>query len=588
MDRRRLPRLTRYSQRNTGREEQGSMPVTDIKEIRLLPPLAIGRFGGSPEPMDNYDAIVGDPADYRRLVPAETLVVDLNSGEVVHSQVPAALRFRDGAGLIRPVCPFLEVWARYEDNGDLLPLTLIELGELGLSPAALSWTVSVANLKMLRRTGDPGDRVSAEVSGVTDHARRPLDARAVSFKTDRTVRLGWAHYIKPTAAFPQVRFRFTPGIGQVFGARPDGVITAQNDVYDGTRGTWDTYTDDAPPANPADPRARFSTMPSFIYGQNRATGENLGYFDDSCDGIVTVTLARAGGPSLTTFARISAGPPDFAPDSFPVRTMGDELEQLALGPAVDAVTAEEVTDIVRRAQETLRLMDPAHENARYAGNVFSSTEAAYRTVYSIHTSLLANLSVGLAAPASSPERRASHASLTRIDQILRDFGQVGDRSTSGRRKMPALMRGADALDLALNRRQRSKIRKAVEVFAPATETGSPQVVAMWRMIRSFQPVAMLHAAFSEDGRSLADRFADPDEVLEYLRIAVAKGSVATTAGLAGQPLVLPGDVGGSAMPALVRRAEHPMNGPLSGYRDQDTGRSGIDVLEDWIASLEEA
>ena len=31
------------------------MPVTNIHEIRLLPPLAIGRFGSSAEPMHNYE-----------------------------------------------------------------------------------------------------------------------------------------------------------------------------------------------------------------------------------------------------------------------------------------------------------------------------------------------------------------------------------------------------------------------------------------------------------------------------------------------------------------------------------------------------
>ena len=33
------------------------MPVTAIHEIRLLPPLAIGRFGSSAEPMHNYDSV---------------------------------------------------------------------------------------------------------------------------------------------------------------------------------------------------------------------------------------------------------------------------------------------------------------------------------------------------------------------------------------------------------------------------------------------------------------------------------------------------------------------------------------------------
>jgi hypothetical protein len=561
------------------------MPVSDVKEIRLLPPLAIARFGGSEEPMDNYDVLPGDLAGFRRLAPTETLVVNPNSGEIVRSHVPSELRFRDGAGQIRPVCPFLEVWARYEDGGDLLPLTLAELGDLGLSPGDLSWSVTVGNLKMLRRTGDPGDRISIEINGITDHARRPLEARAANFRTDRSIRLGSVQYIKPTPEFPQIRLRFTPSKGHVFGAQANAVISPENALYDATRGTWDNHNDATPPTSPADPRARLPTTPAGIYAVNRTTGDNLGYFDDSCDGIVTVTLRRASGVALNSFARVAAGPPDFAPDSFPVRTMGDDLEQLALGPVVDTVSADEVMDIVRRALETLRIMDPVHENARYAGGAFNPSEAAYFTVRAIHTSILGTLQTGLAAPAGAPDRQRAHATLTRIDQILRDFDQIGDRTRAGRRRMPALMRGADGLDLTLSRRQRSKIRKAVEVFAPAPETGSQEVVAVRRMIRSFQAVAVLHAGFSDNGRSLADRFANPDEVLEYLLTASAKGSVATAAGLAGRPLVVPGDPAGSALLAAISRTEHPMNGPLSAYRDEVTGRSGLAVLEGWIVSL---
>jgi hypothetical protein len=109
------------------------MPVSDIKEIRLLPPLSIGRFGGSAEPMHNYEVVVGSPTGYRDLVPAETLLLNPNSGEIVAKNTPPAVRFKDGAGRVKPVCPFLEVLARYEDNGDFLPLTMRELQDLGLA-----------------------------------------------------------------------------------------------------------------------------------------------------------------------------------------------------------------------------------------------------------------------------------------------------------------------------------------------------------------------------------------------------------------------------------------------------------------------
>jgi hypothetical protein len=105
------------------------------------------------------------------------------------------------------------------------------------------------------------------------------------------------------------------------------------------------------------------------------------------------------------------------------------------------------------------------------------------------------------------------------------------------------------------------------------------------MIETFAGVAGLHASFSEDGRSLASRFAEPPAVLDYLRKAVAKGAVASDAGIAGQPLVVPGDPQSSAFVRAISRDEHPMNGPLSSYSDPSSGKSGLQVVQDWITSL---
>jgi hypothetical protein len=561
------------------------MPVTEVKEIRLLPPLAIGRFGDSAEPMHNYEAVINNATGYRDLVPADTLVVNPTSGEIVQKFQPPAVRFKDGAGRIKPVCPFLEVWAMFDQEAELRPLTLTELTDLNRGPEHVSWDVTFGNLKMLRRTGDPGDSVQSQVLGISDHDRHRLAGRAPNFKADRSVHFGWVQYVKPTPAFPEIRFRFTPPPGQVYGSRQDTNVTAQNAVYDATRGTWPSHTDQAVPTTSPDPRAHLSTVPSFIYARNRA-GKNLGYFDDSSDGIVTVTLTLQDGRKLSSFARASAGPPAFAPDSQPVRSMADELEQMTLGPFVADVTVEEVLDVVRRAVETMRLIDTAWWNQNYADNAFDSNVAAYGRVREIHTSLFATLATGLAAPANSNDRQAAYGTLTQIETVLREYDAVADERRVARQHMPALMRGADGNDLALNRRQRSKLRRALKVFAPTLEQGgSPEVAAMTRMIDTFQAMAGLHARFVEDNRSLADRFADPSAVLDYLRKAVAKGSVATAAGLAGEPLVVPGDPRNSAFLLTISRPEHPMNGPISSYRDSQTSKTGLQVIQDWIASL---
>src|SRR5215472_15731517 len=94
-----------------------------ILELRILPPLAIARLGSSPEPLENYDLCVVDPLCYRRIEPAETLLVDPAGGAVVEAYKPREIRFRDEAGRIRPVAPFFEVYARTSQDV-LEPLTL--------------------------------------------------------------------------------------------------------------------------------------------------------------------------------------------------------------------------------------------------------------------------------------------------------------------------------------------------------------------------------------------------------------------------------------------------------------------------------
>jgi hypothetical protein len=562
------------------------MPVTDIKEIRILPPLAIGRFGSSAEPMHNYEADITSATGFRALRAAETLMINPSTGEVVAKQTPPAVRFKDAAGRVKPVCPFLEIWARFDNETELRPLTLTELGDLGRGPEHIAWEATFANLKILRRTGEPGDRVEARITGIVTHDRRALQGRCANFKADRFVVFGSVQYVKPTPAFPEIRLRFTPPAGLVYGHTASAIIPAENAVYDRTRGTWDTHTDAAVPASAPDPRAHLSTIPSFIYARSRPPRRNLGYLDDASDGIVSATLTLQDGRRLSAFARAAAGPPDYAPDSSPVRSMQDELEQIVFGPEALDVTAEQVLDTVRRALETMRLMNTDVLNAEYSDNAFAADRAAYGSASVLHTGLLDTLAKGLAAAATPNERQGAHATLQKIDAILREYDAIGDQRPAARTRMPGMMRGADGNDLALNRRRRSQIRKALEVFKPAPSGGvGTEAGAMIGMITNFAAFAAFHTDFAEDDLSLADRFSDPPKVLDYLRKAVAKGSVATAAGVAGQPLVVPGDPAGSAFLKTISRPEHRMNRPISTYRDPTSGKTGFQVIEAWIVSL---
>lgn len=466
-----------------------------ISELRILPPLAIGRLGSSPHPLENYELRIEDPLGPRKIEPAETLRVDEATGEVVEAYRPKTVRLsggretvalRDEEGRIRPVAPFLEVFARTSDDV-LEPLTLDLLERHGLGPEDVRWTVTVGNSKAARRTGDPKARILATVA-TSDHRRHVLEGRCDNFLPDEILPLGSVRYIKPNDAFPEIRLRFTPAAGLVYGSsdrRITGVdakgeytvddkadeVVADRIVYDRTKGPegrnerWWGYADGLT-------RIPLRTNPGAIYA-GIDLGDPLGqvawgYLDDECDGIVSVEL-DVHGRTLRAFARIGAGPPNFAPDGKPIRTIHDEIEQLLFGTEVadGEVTDEEVENIVRCAMDTVRLMNTAvmngnpvdgrsdvastmpRQDANDHGRLFAPVMAMNLvdnlSVLGLHQSLMTALRSG-AAPWFA--------------QVLRRPEEIGDLTDEGRRKMPAMMRGADGRYLTLTRRQIAKIETA--------------------------------------------------------------------------------------------------------------------------------
>ena len=133
-----------------------------IKELRLLPPLAIGRLGSADAPLAAYELVVpeDDPLGFRRIEPRETLEVDPQSGAITSAAAPDAVAFRDAGGAVRPVAPFVELFAILDGaEDDLVPVTPALLNAAGYRLDSLQWEVAVANNKAWRRTGDAGDRI---------------------------------------------------------------------------------------------------------------------------------------------------------------------------------------------------------------------------------------------------------------------------------------------------------------------------------------------------------------------------------------------------------------------------------------------
>lgn len=454
-----------------------------IRELRLLPPLAIGRLGSAPEPQDNYitEEDPERPLAFRRIVPQPTLVVDEATGEV-HSHVPSEITWKIGSR-IRPVAPFLEAFAvvGHDDGPDTLePLTPALVDQTGLGPANVAWRIRVANRKVVRRTGNPDNLVEADTGWITDHDRHTLKGHCKNFiSPDAAINFGHGRFIRPNSDYPEIRLRFTPGQGLIYGPNqlpggpPDPVIPPDRAIYDRTK-DWFEFGKN-PVENETLPPSLYAIQPPAPTWLNDNIAISRGYLDDACDGFVEVRLTLASGDELTAAARVCAGPPAVVPDSGFVRNLADDLEQVLYGPNVDPdepyeVTVNRAADIVRRAYETVRFLNVALMNGNnYQGRPAllldsmpeeesADTERAIRpimgpgtvdtaAILALHEQVYAALRGG-AAPW--------------FINLLRQPDQVGDYTDHGRRKMPALMCGADNNYLALTWRQIDTIRRTAE------------------------------------------------------------------------------------------------------------------------------
>jgi hypothetical protein len=462
-----------------------------IKELRILPPLAFARLGSAAEPLDNYTVeVVEDPVDpldnYRQIKPAATLVVDETTGEVTAASTPSAITFKQD-GRIRPVAPFLEVFA-VTGKDKLEPLTVGLLQRAGLEPANVSWRVVVANRKVVRRTDNERDLVAADTQWFSGHEPQPLRGYCKNFiSSDRFIDLGRVRYLKPNEKFPGIRLRFTPAHGLIYGPRlkeKDPLISHDRAIYDVKKGSWYEFQV-IPPQEPGPGSARGfqdETMPPSLFAIKPPAPPWLhddkaisrGYLDDACDGFVEVALTLRNGKQLIARSRIVSAPPLLVPDSFMVRTLADEFDQIIHGPTVSKTEPPEVTraraeDIIRRAYETVHFLNVEVMNGDDVGDRAAEeldtmpaeeafgTQRMMRPIFdkkSGRTNTLAALEQHRIAFQWIREGNA-----TLILPYLRQPDEVADYTDTGRRKMPALMCGADNNYLALTHRQIDTIRK---------------------------------------------------------------------------------------------------------------------------------
>src|SRR5260370_26590030 len=98
-------------------------------------------------------------------------MVDRSSGEIRSARVARTLEFKHD-DRIRPVAPFLEVFALTDDD-KLEPLTLELLRRHHLDEKAISWRASVANPKGARPPPHAQDLVAAGIHWVHGHDAHP-------------------------------------------------------------------------------------------------------------------------------------------------------------------------------------------------------------------------------------------------------------------------------------------------------------------------------------------------------------------------------------------------------------------------------
>jgi hypothetical protein len=369
-----------------------------IHGIFLDPPIAIARLGGSEVPQPAYTWV--QPLSPRTEDSGQTVVMPQWSLNVlpngsVEPFLPSAMQFRDGA-LIRPVCPFFELWALVgapnaaPDVWKEEPVTPELLRQFGATLSDLTFRVDAHNAKAARRARNPalrfGTNPALEVRG-DDYQKNELRGKSPAGSLPKMVPpphfipLGFFQVLRSIPSPPAdpplawvtqgvrvdvVRVRFTPGKGFMYGpptasqqlpAFGVSAVDPSRAFLSRERGLWSGVKPDA------------IVIPEDTYdgediGRSNALNPSLGIVDDTCDARIEAVLTIPGARQpLRTHASVLVGPPDFAPDRRPFLSAADEINDRARGhrSLPDRLSSEEteawVQDLFGRIFETLSLLN---------------------------------------------------------------------------------------------------------------------------------------------------------------------------------------------------------------------------------------
>lgn len=458
-----------------------------INKLWLYPPMALARLGKSDTPCDNFYWGANDMrprgTGQTTIQPAETFHVAADG--TVTSSMPLEITFKDAQGF-KPVCPFFELHGEWstETGVETGPITSQVLAKFGLTTKDLQWKIEVANLKPHHYTLDKSDRIVASVELTGDVTQQhllqgisPQDVQQPLATVDKPLLLGTIQLTRPTDEFPEIRLRFTPGKGVVYGPTDLKERLATHNQRVGDNSTWKNF--ELPPEhlilNPEaswckfQPKEDFRTNPSGLYAAEDDNGISLGFVDDVCDGVITCSIA-AGARAK---ARIVVGPPDYAPDRRPVTSLADGLSDrtirdqvLAPGYVDDlSLTSAEVRDLLERVLETMEAINldfqnrrARRENSNIAVDESLPPETAADKAFPEMESLLGR---PLPLTEFGRQRHRRFISLEVFEDMLRERPELIEKwirepMTEEKyydRKMPALMRGSDRYPMHITRRQ---------------------------------------------------------------------------------------------------------------------------------------
>lgn len=481
-----------------------------LQSIWLLPPLAFARVGSSPNPVDNF---VWGPNDNSprgtgktTIVPVETLDID-NAG-VVTARMPDVVVFKDvvnGGEIFRPVCPWFELHGQWTEGRQVNtgPITGELLTACGIDLDRIEWKISVANRKAHNMTLSTADLIRAAVT-ITGKDTAIKELRGLSepgpngeqplVPSGASLPLGRVQVAKLTTEFPEVRLRFTPPVGTVYGPKSlhQKIRSFSTRFPDITAASEDLWTkSQIPPARLLlNDNAKWSnwvlsngdarTVPvlQFAHVEGPAGVYNsLGLIDDFSDGFITCTIHDERNGPFVARSRVVVTPPDFAPDRRHVVSLADELKdradrdvQSVYGSIPLEELSREVQDLFQRIWETMSLVNIDAMNTksdfRQAGGQppYPPPVSSRPLPLTTHARRNHRRLVAIEVLEDLFRERDGRVSIGTINEYnpprsLEDLINAPPNADgtahagNAYRKMPALMRGSDGGPMHLTRRQ---------------------------------------------------------------------------------------------------------------------------------------